>query len=65
MPKMKTSGCAKKRFSLTGTGKIRRKRAFHRHILMGKSPKRRRKMGQSAIVHHTDEPRIKHLLAMA
>jgi large subunit ribosomal protein L35 len=64
MPKMKSSGSAKKRFSLTGTGRIRRRRGFHRHILMGKSPKRRRTQRQSALVSVADEPRIKQLLAI-
>ena len=44
MPKMKTNPGAKKRFSLTGTGKIKRKHAFKSHILTKKSTKRKRNL---------------------
>lgn len=62
MPKMKTNSAAKKRFSITGTGKVKRKRAFHRHILVGKNAKRRRRLGQSALVAESDMANIKYLL---
>jgi len=45
MPKMKTNSGASKRFSLTGTGKIRRKHAYKRHILTKKSKKQKRNLG--------------------
>ena len=64
MPKMKTNSAAKKRFKITGTGKISRRRAFHRHILMGKNAKRRRRIGQAALVAVSDMPNIKYLLTM-
>jgi large subunit ribosomal protein L35 len=64
MPKMKSSGSAKKRFSLTGSGKLRRKRAFHRHLMVGKSAKRRRNQRGNSLVAPQDEHRIKQLLAM-
>lgn len=64
MPKLKTNSGAKKRFSLTGTGKIKRKRAFHSHILTKKSTKRKRNLVQSTLVDRTDERRIKTLLAV-
>ncbi len=62
MPKVKTNSGAKKRFKLTGTGKLKRKRAFKRHILTKKETKQKRNLGHSAIVHKSDEPRIKALL---
>jgi large subunit ribosomal protein L35 len=64
MPKMKSSGSAKKRFELTGTGKIKRKRAYHSHILTKKSPKRKRELRSTAIISAVDEPRVKRLLAL-
>lgn len=65
MPKMKTKGSAKKRFKLTGTGRIKREKAFKNHILTKKSRKTKRNLRQSALVHPVDEPRIKKLLALA
>jgi large subunit ribosomal protein L35 len=62
MPKQKTNSGAKKRFKLTGTGKIKRKHAFHSHILTKKSNKRKRNLVQTTLVSPADEPRIKALL---
>ena len=64
MPKMKTNPGAKKRFTLTGTGKIKRKHAFKSHILTKKSKKRKRNLTYFGVVHKADEPNIKRLLAM-
>lgn len=64
MPKMKTNSGAKKRFKLTGTGKIKRKHAFHSHILTKKSTKRKRNLVKTGLVDVTNEPRIFSLLAM-
>jgi large subunit ribosomal protein L35 len=64
MPKSKTNSAAKKRFKVTGSGKIKRRRAFHRHILMGKNSKRRRRIGQSTLVAVSDMANIKYLLVM-
>jgi len=64
MPKMKTNSGAKKRFSLTGTGKIKRKHAFKSHILTKKSTKRKRNLGYSGEVDKTDLKNVKLLLAM-
>ncbi len=64
MPKMKTNPGAKKRFSLTGTGKIRRKHAFKSHILTKKSKKRKRNLGYYGDVHKADEKNVKLLLGM-
>lgn len=62
MPKMKTNSGAKKRFSLTGTGKIKRKHAYKSHILTKKSTKRKRNLTYSGEVHQADVQNIKLLL---
>ena len=54
MPKMKTKSSAKKRFKVTGSGKIKRKHAFKSHILTKKSKKRKLGLTHSALVHQTD-----------
>ncbi|MFO7669940.1 MAG: 50S ribosomal protein L35 [Bacteroidales bacterium] len=64
MPKMKTNPGAKKRFTLTGSGKIKRKHAFKSHILTKKSTKRKRNLTYSGLVNKADEQNIKRLLAM-
>jgi large subunit ribosomal protein L35 len=64
MPKMKTCSGAKKRFTLTGTGKIKRKHAFKSHILTKKSTKRKRNLGYFSTIDKTDEKNVKLLLAM-
>lgn len=61
---MKTNPGAKKRFSLTGSGKIRRKHAYKSHILTKKSKKRKRNLTYFGEVHKADEQNIKRLLAM-
>ena len=62
MPKVKTNSAAKKRFKLTGTGKIKRKHAFHSHILTKKTTKQKRNLVHDALVVGADLPRIKALL---
>ena len=64
MPKMKTNSSAKKRFKLTGTGKVKRKHAFHSHILTKKSTKRKRNLTSFTVVDKTNMDRIKLLLVM-
>lgn len=64
MPKMKTNSGAKKRFDITGTGKIKRKHAFKSHILTKKTIKRKRNLTHTAMVAQSDESRIKMLLGM-
>jgi large subunit ribosomal protein L35 len=64
MPKMKTNPGAKKRFSLTGTGKIKRKHAFKSHILTKKSTKRKRNLTYDGLVSKADQKNIKLLLGM-
>ena len=59
MPKMKTKSSAKKRFKLTGTGKIKRKHAFKRHILTKKSKKRKLALTHSTLVSDADTNNVK------
>ena len=63
MPKMKTKSGAKKRFTLTGTGKVKRKHAFKSHILTKKTKKQKRNLTHATIVTKADEANIKRLLA--
>jgi len=62
MPKVKTNSGAKKRFKLSGTGKIRRKHAYKSHILTKKETKQKRNLTKMGEVHKTDKNRIKDLL---
>jgi len=62
MPKQKTHSGAKKRFEITRTGKIRRRKAFMNHILEKKSPERKRRLNRMTTVSSGDEHRIKKLL---
>ncbi|MBN1650481.1 MAG: 50S ribosomal protein L35 [Bacteroidales bacterium] len=64
MPKMRTKSGAKKRFTLTGSGKLKRKHAFKSHILTKKSTKQKRNLTQTGLVSKADEANIKTLLAM-
>jgi large subunit ribosomal protein L35 len=64
MPKMKTKAGAKKRFTLTGTGKIKRKHAYKSHILTKKSTKRKRNLGYFDTVDKTDLKNVKQMLSM-
>ncbi|MDN3596592.1 50S ribosomal protein L35 [Zunongwangia endophytica] len=59
MPKMKTKSSAKKRFKLTGSGKIKRKHAFKSHILTKKSKKRKLKLTHSTLVSDADTNNVK------
>lgn len=64
MPKIKTHRAAAKRFSVTGTKKIKRHHAGHSHILTKKSPKRKRRLAQGDLVAQADYGRIRKLLGM-
>ncbi|MBT3383373.1 MAG: 50S ribosomal protein L35 [Prolixibacteraceae bacterium] len=64
MPKMKTNSGAKKRFRLTGTGKIKRKHAYKSHILTKKSKKRKRNLTYWTTIDKTNESNVKLLLCM-
>ncbi len=62
MPKMKTSRAAAKRFTKTGTGKLKRNKAFKSHILTKKSTKRKRNLRQSTITDPTNAQNMKKIL---
>jgi len=62
MPKMKSKSGAKKRYALTGTGKIKRNHAYKSHILTKKSTKRKRNLGYSGLVSKADAKMAKLLL---
>lgn len=64
MPKMKTNSSAKKRVSLTASGKIKRKKAFKNHILTKKSTKRKRGLTQGGLVSETDMSNMKFMLSI-
>ena len=59
---MKTKSGAKKRFALTGTGKIKRKHAFKSHILTKKTTKRKRNLTYSTLVDKADAANVKEML---
>lgn len=62
MPKVKTNCAAKKRFALTGTGKIKRKHAYHSHILTKKSKKRKRNLDHTGLVASANVKQVCELL---
>ena len=62
MPKMKTHSGAKKRFKLTGTGKVKARHSYSSHILEKKSPKRKRRQAKPSWISDHDIPRVKTLL---
>jgi large subunit ribosomal protein L35 len=64
MPKMKTNSGSKKRFTLTGTGKIKRKHAFKSHILTKKTTKQKRNLTHMGMVDKADINNVKLLLGM-
>jgi large subunit ribosomal protein L35 len=65
MPKMKSNSGAKKRFKLTGTGKMKRNRAYRRHILTKKTRTQKRKLRGSVVVDKTQQHQIKAMLPYA
>ena len=64
MPKMKTHRGAAKRFKVTGSGKIRRRKAFMNHILEKKPSKRTRRLNRPADVAPADTPQVRRLLGL-
>ena len=62
MHKMKTHRGAAKRFRLTGTGKVRRNKAYKSHILNKKSPKRKRSLRQATLIAAVEQKKIKRLI---
>ena len=63
MPKMKSNSGAKKRFKMTASGRLKRKKAYHSHILTKKSPKRKRGLRKTTLVDKVDEKRMKRLIS--
>ena len=64
MPKVKPNAAAKKRFALTGTGKIKRKHAYHSHILTKKSTKRKRNLDHTTLVADANIKAVRSLLSL-
>jgi large subunit ribosomal protein L35 len=64
MPKMKSKSGAKKRFDVTGTGKLKRKHAFKSHILTKKTKKRKRNLTKFTMVDKTDAANVKEMLQL-
>ena len=64
MRKLKTNSGSKKRFALTGTGKIKRQHAYHSHILTKKTKKQKRNLCQSGLVDATNLKQVKRLLCL-
>lgn len=65
MPKVRTKSGAKKRFKVTGTGKIKRKRAYKNHILTKKETKQKRRLGTKTLVRKEDMGNIRLMLPYA
>ena len=64
MAKLKTNSGAKKRFALTGSGKIKRKHAYHSHILTKKTKKQKRNLDHFALIEKADIARVSELLVL-
>ena len=64
MPKVKTNSGAKKRFTFTGTGKIKRRHAFHSHILTKKTKKQKRNLVHSTLVYNDNLKQVRDLLRL-
>lgn len=62
MPKLKRSRGASKRFGLTATGKVKRRKAYHSHILTKKTKRRKRKLRQGTVLSKADQKRVKRLM---
>ena len=62
MPKMKTKSAAKKRFAVTGSGRIKRKHAYHSHILTKKSNKRKRILASTKVMSNADARKVREMI---
>ena len=62
MPKMKTKSAAKKRFAVTGSGRIKRKHAYHSHILTKKSNKRKRILASTTVMSNADARKVREMM---
>jgi len=65
MPKVKTKSGAKKRFKVTGSGKVKHKRAFKNHILTKKETKQKRRLGNKSLVRKEDLTNVKFMIPYA
>ena len=65
MPKMKTRKSAAKRFKTTGSGKLKRNKAFGRHLMTSKTSKRKRSLRKSGLVSSTEARRVRIMLPHA
>jgi large subunit ribosomal protein L35 len=65
MPKVKTKSGAKKRFKVTGSGKVKHKRAFKNHILTKKGTKQKRRLGKKSIVTAGDMKNVRFMIPHA
>ena len=64
MPKMKTDSGAKKRIKVTGSGKLRRGKAFRGHLMEGKSSTRSRRLGRETVIAPGQQKRVKRLMGL-
>jgi large subunit ribosomal protein L35 len=64
MPKVKTHSSAKKRFKVTGTGKVKRFQAKTSHMMRNKTKKQKLRLRDAVLVSRADEPRVKKLLGI-
>jgi large subunit ribosomal protein L35 len=62
MPKLKTHRGLAKRVKVTGTGKLKRAKAYHSHLLSSKTPKMKRRLSKADTIHPSDAKRIKNLI---
>jgi len=62
MPKMKSNRAAAKRFRVTGSGRVRRYKAYASHILTKKSPKRKRNLRKGGLISAAEEKRVKRII---
>ena len=64
MPKVKTNSGAKKRFTFTGTGKVKRHHAYHSHILTKKTKKQKRNLGKFSILDNANKTNVREMLCL-
>ena len=64
MPKVKTNSGAKKRFTFTGTGKVKRRHAYHSHILTKKTKKQKRNLCGATLVDGCDKKQVREMLGL-
>jgi large subunit ribosomal protein L35 len=62
MPKVKTNSSAKKRFKISGSGKVRRRKAYKSHLLTRKKKDRKKRLGKWTDVNPTEMKRVKRML---